>query len=218
MIYLLDLFGTAVFAMSGALAAGRKQMDLFGVLVLAIVTAIGGGTLRDLTLGLTPVFWVIDPLYIWVACSAGLLTLVLARIHWLHRGVLPVADALGLATFCVIGAERALAAGVDPALAVLMGVMTGVVGGMIRDLLCGEVPLVLRRELYATAALFGALLTVVLADWLPAGMATWIGLLGALALRLAAMHWKLSLPVFTHDTALRGRGRARDSDEDADKP
>lgn len=199
MFQLLDLFGTAVFAATGALAAGRKNLDLFGVLVLAIVTAIGGGTLRDLTLGLTPVFWIQAPQYLWIASAAGLVTVMLARYRWLHRDFLPVADALGLATFCVIGAERALAAGVDPATAVLMGVMTGVFGGMIRDVLCGEVPLVLRKELYATAALTGSL-TMVLASMVLPGMAiaAWLGFLTALGLRLAAIRWQLSLPVFQH--------------------
>ncbi|MCK8517340.1 trimeric intracellular cation channel family protein [Methylonatrum kenyense] len=199
MFQLLDLFGTAVFAVSGALAAGRKHLDLFGVLVLAIVTAIGGGTLRDLTLGLTPVFWIQAPSYLWIASIAGLVTVLLARYRWLHRDFLPIADAIGLATFCVIGAERALAAGVHPATAVLMGVMTGVFGGMIRDVLCGEVPLVLRKELYATAALAGSSIMVVLSLILPGmAIAAWAGLLTALALRLAAIRWQLGLPVFRH--------------------
>lgn len=199
MIYWLDLFGTMVFAVSGALAAGRKNLDLFGVLVLAVVTAIGGGTLRDVTLGATPVFWITDPIYLWVASIAGLITIYLARHEFLHRRFLPIADALGLATFCVIGAERALSFGVTPAIAVLMGVMTGVFGGMLRDVLCGEVPLVLRRELYATAALLGAGVMVILSMLLPGtALATWIGLLAALALRLAAIRWNLSLPIFVH--------------------
>ncbi len=199
MFHLLDLFGTAVFAVSGALAAGRKHLDLFGVLVLAVVTAIGGGTLRDLTLGLTPVFWIQAPSYLWIASIAGLVTLLLARWRWLHRDFLPIADAIGLATFCVIGAERALAAGVHPTTAVLMGVMTGVFGGMLRDVLCGEVPLVLRKELYATAALAGSLIMVVLSLILPGmAIAAWAGLLTCLGLRLAAIRWQLGLPVFRH--------------------
>lgn len=198
-IFLLDLFGTAVFAATGALAAGRKDLDLFGVLVLGIVTAIGGGTLRDLTLGLTPVFWITQPVYLWVAAAAGIITVLLTRAGILPARLLPVADALGLASFCVIGAERAAAAGAGAGIAVLMGVMTGVAGGMIRDVLTGEVPRVLRRELYATAALAGAATTLLLLA-LDAGAAAaaWSGLLVALALRLAAIRWNLSLPVFTH--------------------
>ncbi|WP_440998118.1 trimeric intracellular cation channel family protein [Arhodomonas sp. SL1] len=198
-IFWLDLFGTAVFAASGALAAGRKDLDLFGVLVLAVVTAIGGGTLRDLTLGLTPVFWIERPVYLWVASAAGLLTVVLTRTALLPARLLPLADALGLATFCVIGAEQARAAGTGPGIAALMGVMTGVAGGLIRDVLTGEVPRVLRRELYATAALAGSLTTVALLELqAPPSLAVWCGLLVALALRLAAIRWRLSLPIFTH--------------------
>lgn len=197
-IFLLDLLGTAVFAATGALAAGRKDLDLFGVLVLGIVTAIGGGTLRDLTLGMTPVFWITQPVYLWVAATAGILTVLLTRADVLPRRLLPPADALGLATFSVIGAERAVGAGASPDIAVLMGVMTGVVGGMIRDLLSGEVPRVLRRELYATAALAGSVTTVaLLANRAAASLAVWCGLLVALALRLAALRWQLALPVFS---------------------
>ena len=199
LIFLLDLLGTAVFAATGALAAGRKNLDLFGVLVLGIVTAIGGGTLRDLTLGLTPVFWVSQPVYLWIAAAAGIVTVLLTRAWILPQRLLPLADALGLATFCVIGAERAAAAGAGPDIAVLMGVMTGVAGGMIRDVLTGEVPRVLRRELYATAALAGAATTVtLLAIDAVAPLAVWCGLVVALSLRLAAMRWNLSLPIFTH--------------------
>ena len=199
MIYWLDLFGTAVFAVSGALAAGRKDLDLFGVLVLAAVTAIGGGTVRDLTLGAAPVFWVADPVYLWVAAGAGLVTVYLARHDFLHRGFLAIADALGLATFSVIGAERALSHGTGPGIAVLMGVLTGVVGGMLRDVLSGEIPLVLRREIYATAALLGAVVMVALSAVLPGtAIPAWTGLTAALALRLAAIRWNLSLPVFRH--------------------
>lgn len=199
MIYWLDLLGTAVFAVSGALAAGRKNLDLFGVLVLAGVTAVGGGTVRDVTLGATPVFWIADPLYLWVAAAAGLVTVYLARHEFLPQRYLPIADAVGLATFCVIGAEKAMGHGAGPTVAVLMGVLTGVVGGMVRDVLSGEVPLVLRREIYATAALAGAGVMVALTQWLPdTPVPAWAGLVTALALRLAALRWNLALPVFVH--------------------
>lgn len=193
----LDLFGTIVFAVSGALAAGRKQMDLFGVMVLAFVTAIGGGTVRDLVLGATPVLWIAKPMYIWLALAAGFATVALARHVRVPRNLLPLADALGLATFCVIGTERALLLGFGPGVAIVMGVMTAVVGGMIRDILCGEVPLILRKEIYATAALLGAAVTAgfVMLDMPLVG--TWAGFSAALALRLAALYGNLSLPLFT---------------------
>lgn len=197
MITLIDLFGVAVFAISGALLAGRKQMDLFGVIVLAIVTGIGGGTLRDLLLGVTPVFWIHDPVYILVAAGTAGLTVVSAPFLSHRQDLLLVADAIGLAFFCVLGAAKALEAGTGPLIAMLMGVMTGVVGGVIRDLLAGEVPLVLRRDLYATAAVAGAGLFALLTTLgISPTVAVWAGMLTALALRLAAMRWHWGLPVF----------------------
>lgn len=200
MIYWLDLFGVAVFAVTGALAAGRKNLDLFGVVVLGLVTALGGGTLRDSILGATPVFWITDPGYVLVATLAALLTVAWARLGRLPRGMLPVADAIGLATFTVIGTQKALGLGVSPGIAVIMGVMTGVVGGMIRDLLCGEVPLVLRKEIYATACLFGAVVFIVVGKLFPLeALNTWIAVAAVLSLRLAAIRWNLSLPLFVHE-------------------
>ncbi|KAB7619685.1 trimeric intracellular cation channel family protein [Alkalilimnicola sp. S0819] len=199
MFYLLDLFGVMVFAVTGALAAGRKNMDIFGVLVLAVVTALGGGTLRDMALGATPVFWVNDPAYLIAATVAAVLTVLGARWAARPRRLLPYADAVGLATFTVLGTGKALALGVAPEIAVIMGVMSGVVGGMVRDVLCGEVPLVLRKELYATAGFAGALVVVLIGRVLEdPNLASWLGALTVLVLRVAAIRWHLSLPVFTH--------------------
>ncbi len=197
MMHYLDLFGTAVFAVTGALAAGRKHLDIFGVVVLSLATALGGGTFRDMALGSRPVFWVCDPLYIIIAAAASLGTFAVARFHRLPEGLLQVADAFGLAVFTVIGAERALANNAPAVVAILMGVVTGVAGGMIRDILSGEVPLILRREIYATASLLGAAVFVGLGAVCPTlcpGM--WIGAAVTLGLRLAAIKWDLSLPQF----------------------
>jgi len=197
MIYVLDLFGVLVFAVAGSLAAGRKQMDLFGVVVVALVTALGGGTLRDVTLGLSPVFWVSDPMYVLVAAAAAIGTFALARSFRLPRRLMLVADAFGLAIFTVIGVRKALGVGVHPGIAVVMGVMTGVAGGMIRDVLSGEIPLILRREIYATASLCGAGVFVGLAHWFPhTPLNAVVAVAVILAARLAAIHWRLSLPVF----------------------
>lgn len=197
MLYALDIFGTAVFAVSGALAAGRKQMDLFGAVVLATVTAVGGGTFRDLVLGATPVFWVRDPWYLGATTAAALLTYGAARVTRVPAVGLQVADAIGLATFTVIGTQAALGHAVAPAVAVLMGVMTGVLGGMVRDVLSGEVPLVLRREIYATASLCGAVALVALeAAGAGSNLAVPTAAAITLGLRLVALRWKLSLPVF----------------------
>lgn len=194
----LNLIGTAVFAISGALAAGVKRLDWFGVVVLAVVVAVGGGTLRDLVLG-APVFWVGDLTPIAVATGAAFVTIALApRLsRWPMTGL--VADAAGLSVFTVIGANKALALGFSPAIAVIAGVMTGTFGGLIRDVLTGQVPLILRTDIYATAALAGAVLYVVLAEIDPDQAIIVISpMVLVFLLRLAAVYWDWSLPTFRH--------------------
>lgn len=197
-LYWLDLFGVAVFAVTGSLAARRKQLDLFGVLVIALVTALGGGTLRDLLIGRSPVFWVADSSVIVIAGSAALLTVIAARWNILPARPLLLADALGLAVFTVLGTQTALASGVNALAAIIMGVMTGVAGGIIRDLLTGEIPLILQREIYATAALCGALVLIVaIRLQAPAELAEILGVAVTLVLRLAAIWRGWRLPQFT---------------------
>lgn len=196
-LYLLDLLGVAVFAVSGALAAGRKGMDWLGVFVLALVTGIGGGTTRDLLLGIQPVFWIEDPLYLWVIAGATVLTLAGARLGRYPGRSLQVADAFGLGLFAIGGARVAEGLGHSWIIVILMGAVTGTVGGLIRDLLRAEVPLVLRQEVYATAALVGVALYLLLGRL---GMATEAAaLLGAacvIGIRLLAMARGLHLPGF----------------------
>jgi uncharacterized membrane protein YeiH len=155
-LYLLDLLGVAVFAVSGALAAGRKGLDMLGVIVIAVVTAVGGGTLRDLLLDRHPIFWIADPTYLVVISVSALLTLSYVRRRPPPGNSLLIADALGLALFTIMGAQIAEGAGLSPIIIVLMGTMTGVAGGVLRDVLSAEVPFILRRDLYATAAIAGA--------------------------------------------------------------
>lgn len=196
MIYLLDLFGVAVFSVTGSLSAGKKHLDLFGVVVVALATALGGGTLRDLILG-SRVFWINDNFYIVVVLAAALITFVLARSVLSLSGILKIADAFGLAVFTVIGAQKALSFGASPAISIIMGVMTGVAGGMVRDVLSGEIPFILRTEIYATASLCGALVFVALSALSVAeNTAIATAVIIVLALRLAAIKWQLSLPKF----------------------
>ncbi len=159
LVYYFDLFGTAVFAFSGVLVAGRLRMDAIGVIVLAAVTAIGGGTIRDLLIGASPIFWIQDPTYLWVILATAAVGMWLARVpRRLPWYALPVADAFGLALFVVIGAKKALLFGTSGMVAVVMGVITGVAGGLIRDVLARDIPMVLQKEIYATACIFGGVL------------------------------------------------------------
>ncbi|MBO1520361.1 trimeric intracellular cation channel family protein [Oceanisphaera pacifica] len=197
--YWSDLFGTTVFAFSGVLVAGRLRMDGFGVIVLAAVTAIGGGTIRDLIIKADTVFWTADTLYLWVILATALLGQYIAKLpRRLPWYILPLADAFGLATFTIIGTEKALNHGTSGMVAVVMGVITGVAGGMIRDVLAREVPMVLQREIYATACILGGILyTCSLEIGITPLLATLFGMLGTFTLRVAAIRWHLSLPAFS---------------------
>lgn len=196
--YAFDLFGVAVFAISGALMAGRKSMDLFGVLVIALITSLGGGTLRDTILDNHPVVWIRDDLYILVAVLAALGTIVWVRLtRPIHETGLLVADAFGLAIFTVIGTQVALAQSVPVSAAVIMGVMTGVAGGVIRDIICNEIPLIFHREIYATACIIGSLVYIGLYRLdTPADLDVAIAVATVLVIRLAAIRWHLGLPRF----------------------
>ena len=197
LFYYLDLAGVAVFAVSGVLAARDRKLDLLGVIIVAAITAIGGGTLRDLLLDRHPIFWVTDSWYLLVISAAALLTVAYVRI-WPAPGItLLVADTLGLALFALSGAQLAEAAHCPPLIVVLMGTMTGVTGGILRDVITAQVPLILRREIYATAAIVGIAVYLALsAVGLPRACAFGSGMIVVVALRLAAIRWRLHLPVF----------------------
>lgn len=197
-LYVLSLAGVAVFAVSGALAAGRKNFDVFGVLVIAVVTAIGGGTIRDLLLDRNPVFWIEDTRYLTVTTAAAILTQIGARFRRPSARLLLIADGLGLALFTISGTQIAETTGASPGVAVLMGCLTGVAGGVLRDVLSAEVPLLLRdRELYATAALGGALVYIGLTRLLEVERthAALAGMAVVALLRFASIWWNLRMPV-----------------------
>lgn len=195
-VQVMDFLGVAVFAVSGVLAAGRKQLDWFGVLVIAMVTAIGGGTLRDLLID-RPVFWLIDTGYLWAIIVATLLTMVIVRVRAIPLRALLVADALGLALFAISGARIAEAAGYGGIVAVILGTMTGVAGGVIRDMLLAEIPLLLRDgEIYATAALAGIIVYLGLqAMGLERTTAAYFGMTVIVALRFTGIFTGLRMPV-----------------------
>ena len=197
-LYVLSLVGVGVFAASGALAAGRKGFDLLGVVVIAGVTAIGGGTIRDVLLDRHPIFWIADPMQLVVILAAAGLTLVWVRFRKPPWTALLMADALGLALFTISGAQVAEQKGLPGIIAVVMGTITGSAGGVLRDILSGEVPLLLRHtELYATAAIVGSTVYLLAKDLgLAATPAALLGMATVAALRFAAILWRLRLPVF----------------------
>jgi len=197
LLYWLDIFGIIVFAFSGALMAGRYKLDPFGVVVLASVTAVGGGTIRDVILQ-TPVFWVVKPYYLYVILATAMLTIILIRQpKRIPKRFLLISDALGLALFAVIGTQKSLELGAGIPVAIVLGTITAVAGGMIRDVLCNVIPLILRQEIYALAAILGGGLFVLLGhlDW-SENSALMAAVSAALLLRLASIYWQVSLPAF----------------------
>ena len=195
-LHLFGLLGSAVFALSGALEAGRKKMDVFGAIVVALVTALGGGTLRDLLLPGKTVFWVTDPQPVITATVVAILTFYTFRpLGPVSRRVLLIADAAGLAFFTVLGVEKSLACGLSPLISVMMGTITGVVGGIVRDILCNTIPLVLQREVYATASLAGGIMYLCLGTLpLPPPWRTILAILTVFVIRLLALRLNLALP------------------------
>ncbi|CAN5408297.1 trimeric intracellular cation channel family protein [soil metagenome] len=197
LLYAFDLFGVAVFAASGTLAGVSARFDLLGVLVLASITAVGGGTVRDVLLGRHPIFWIRDsgPIYTIIAAST-------ATLVWVHFRAVPtyallIADALGLAMFAISGAQVAEKAGCRPLVIVLMGTLTGAGGGVMRDLLSAKIPLILHQDIYASAAIAGIVVYLLLRTakapmtWAFAG-----GFFTVAGIRLAAIALALKLPVF----------------------
>jgi len=193
----LDLVGVAVFAISGMLTAGRKKLDIFGAVVVATVTAIGGGTLRDMLLG-EPVFWLQKPIYLWVILvSAAFFPVFLHQKKPPTRAIL-IADAFGLAVFSITGAAVANQKGLPIILVLVMAIMTGAAGGLLRDILCGEIPLILRREIYATAAMAGGLVYALLDRWKVSFPASaYIGMAVVFLLRGIAISRNFNLPRLT---------------------
>ncbi len=192
--------GIIVFAVSGALLGLRKQMDVVGVAFLASVTGVGGGTLRDVLLGATPVSWVNDPTNIAICIISAVVVCFLnswiigQRLKWLLY-----ADAVGLALFAVLGAAKAQEAGAHPFVAILFGAMSASFGGIIRDVICGDKPILFNKEIYISAALLGGgIYVLVPADWMSNEVKTVLATLLAMALRMFAMvrGWHLTFPKY----------------------
>lgn len=206
----LDYAGVAVFAATGALAASRKQLDLIGFLFFAAVTGIGGGTLRDVILGSTPVFWVLNPVYILICISVAVLVFFTAHLLESRLRLLLWLDAAGLSAYCVMGAAKGLAATGSPTVAIVTGVLTATFGGVLRDLLAGEPSVLLRSEVYVTCALAGAaVFTALDAMALPAAICSAAGVSVAFLIRSGALLAGWTIPRYRPRP---GRPRPEDPD------
>lgn len=199
MLTLAYLIAITAEAMTGALAAGRRNMDLFGVSLIAFLTALGGGTVRDILLGNFPVNWTQHPQYIYLTIGAGLFTIFIAKIvHRLHQLFL-VLDAIGLVAFTLIGCNVGQSLGYEPPIVIMAGIITGIFGGILRDILCNRPPEVLHRELYASVALIVAIMYLQLQRW---HINHDITLLAAFStgvlLRMCALKWHWQLPTFAY--------------------
>lgn len=195
MLDFLDTLGVAVFALTGALLAAKERQTFVTVAFFALVTGVGGGTVRDLLIE-APVFWISDP-WVTAVCLVVALLVWFTPTRWWEGKLLDYADGIGLTAYAVLGSAKALSYGVPPAPAVLMGIVTGTVGGIIRDVVAGRPSIIMRPELYVTAAALSAGLCVVgTAIELPR-IPVWVGAaLAGLILRSAAIRWNLALPAY----------------------
>ncbi|MDD2987078.1 trimeric intracellular cation channel family protein [Flavobacterium sp.] len=195
MFHLLDIIGTVAFAISGVLTAFHKKLDPFGVFIIAFVTAVGGGTLRDVLIGQTPVMWMQNILYVYMIIFGFFLALVFRKKLDRLRKSLFLFDTIGLGVFTLIGLEKGIAIGLHPVICIALGTMTACFGGVIRDILCNEIPIIFRREIYATICIIGGLLFFGLKYFeFNKDVQYLVTILVIISIRLFAIKYKWSLP------------------------
>ena len=195
---IIDFIGVTVFAISGGLTARDKQLDVFGVAAVAFITALGGGTLRDVLMGSTPVGWMNDLRYLIMILAGFSVSMMFGkRVRKLRRTFF-VFDTIGIGVFTVLGLEKALSLGLHPVIAVMMGMISAVFGGVTRDVICNEIPLIFRKEIYALACLFGGFIFVLLRTFeVNSTINTVVAVLSIILLRLLAVRFKWDLNVFS---------------------
>jgi len=197
LLTILYFIGITAEAMTGAILAGKRKMDWFGVMFVASATAIGGGTVRDIILGHHPVGWIKHPEYIIITCIAGVFTTLIAPWVARHKKLFIVLDSIGLVVFSIIGCRVAMDMDLSPIICVIAAIITGIFGGLLRDLLCRQTPLVLHKELYASVSLFAASLYLVLLYYgVEDSLAVMATLFSGFTLRITALKFSWSLPVF----------------------
>ncbi|KYG74547.1 putative membrane protein YeiH [Roseivirga ehrenbergii] len=195
LVYFIDLGGTLVFAISGWLAASKKQMDPFGASVIAFITAVGGGTLRDLLIGSQPVGWMVDQNYLLMIAGGIGLGFLFKRYLEKLRKTMFLFDSIGIGLFTILGIEKTLSFGLTPVIAVMMGTVSAVFGGVLRDTLANEVPLIFRQEIYATACLTGGILFLVLGQFnVNVDVRIILTVIYIIALRIVSVKYKWSFP------------------------
>ena len=196
MFELLDIIGTLVFAISGALTAIYKKLDLFGVYCIAFVTALGGGTVRDVLIGRTPVGWMLDIDYVYIITTGFLLSIIFNRYLERLRISMFLFDTIGLGVFTLIGLEKGLAFGLSPVICVILGTITATFGGVIRDILCNEIPVLFRKEIYATLCIAGGILFFLLQELqTQSDVISLIVAVFIISFRLIAFKYNWSLPI-----------------------
>jgi len=204
MLTVIFYVALAAEAMTAALAAGRRKMDWFGVCVLACVTALGGGSTRDIVLGHYPLYWVENPYVLLLICGAALSTIAIARIADRLRWPFLILDALGLVVFTIVGCDVAIAVDAHPLIVIVSGMITGIVGGILRDVLCNDVPLIFSGELYASVSIVTGAVYYFGLRW---GIHTDVVIIVAMAvgfpLRMLAIFFKWEMPKFVYDKDLR---------------
>jgi uncharacterized membrane protein YeiH len=200
MFYAIDILGTIAFAISGVLVALNKRMDPFGILIIAFVTAVGGGTLRDILIGDTPVSWMKNMTYVYVIFGSTVFAVVFKnKIDYLRKSLL-LFDTIGIGLYTVVGVEKGISAGLNPIICVSLGTISACFGGVIRDILCNEIPVIFRKEIYATACILGGF-SYFLIKKLPIDidLAFVIAGLIVILIRLLAIKFKISLPSLYKD-------------------
>lgn len=193
--FIIDILGTIAFAISGVLVAMDKKLDVFGVLIIAFVTAVGGGTLRDLLIGIRPVGWLMAPMHLLIILGTVVLAITFVKQLKYVRKSLFLFDTIGIGLYTMVGVEKGLAAQLSPIMCIALGTITACFGGVIRDILCNEIPVIFRKEIYATVCILGAMVYFLLVQFpIDTTIAQTMGIATIIVMRILAVRFKISLP------------------------